>query len=59
MIYIYIKKKASVYLFTVDQPHQALTAADVITDMTVGKPVNHVAIIHHVSGEKKLIFTIM
>lgn len=40
------------YLFTVDQAHQALTAADVIADVTVGQPVNHVTIVHHVSGEK-------
>lgn len=47
------------YLFTVNQSHQALAAADVIADMTIGQPVDHVAIIHHVSSEKQLIFTIM
>lgn len=40
------------YLLAVHQSHQALTAADVITDVTVGQPVDHVTIVHHVSGEK-------
>lgn len=47
------------YLLTVDQAHQALAAADVVTHMAVGQPVDHVAVVHHVSGEQKLIFTIV
>lgn len=47
------------YLLAVDQPHQALTAADVITDPTVGQPVNHGAVIHHISTEKQFIFTVV
>lgn len=47
------------YLFTVDQAHQALTAADVVADVAVGQPVDHVAVVHHVSGEQQLVLTIV
>lgn len=47
------------YLLAVDQSHQALTAADVITDPAVGQPVNHGAVIHHISTEKQLVLTVV
>lgn len=49
----------SCYLFAVDQSHQALTAANVVTNTTVWQPINHGAIIHHISAEKQLIFSVM
>lgn len=47
------------YLFAVHQPHQALTAADVVIDVAVGQPVNHGAVIHHIPTEEQLIVTVM
>lgn len=47
------------YLFAVHQPNQALTAAYVVTDMAVGQPVNHCAVIHNVATEKQLIVPVM
>lgn len=47
------------YLFAVHQPHQALTTADVVTDVAVGQPVNHRAIVHYVSTEKQLVVTVV
>lgn len=47
------------YLLTVDQAHQALAAADVVADVAEGQPVDHVAVVHHVSGEQKLVVSIV
>lgn len=46
-------------LFTVHQPNQALTAADVVTDTAVGQPVNHGSVIHNIATEKQLIVPVM
>lgn len=47
------------YLFAVNQPHQALTTADVVTNVAVGQPVNHGAVIHYISAEKHLIVSVV
>lgn len=47
------------YLLAVHQPHQALTAADVVADVAVGQPVDHVTVVHHVSGEQELVLAVV
>lgn len=47
------------YLLAVHQPHQPLTAADVVTDAAVGQPVDHGAVVHDISAEEQLVVSVV
>lgn len=49
----------SCYLLAVDQPDQALAAANVVSDSTVRQPVDHGAVVHHVSAEEQLVLPVV
>lgn len=47
------------YLFAVDQSDQTLAAANVVADAAVRQPVDHGAVVHHVSAEEQLVFPVV
>lgn len=47
------------YLLAVDQSHQTLAAANVVADATVRQPVDHGAVVHHVSAEQQLVLPVV
>lgn len=47
------------YLFAVHQAHQALTAADVVSDVAVRQPVDHGTVVHHVAAEQQLVVAVV